>query len=437
MFPHEKIRRKSMLKKLSSLIVIGIINYSYSSFEGYYPKSEPNFQMQTVSVFPKKYDDSRDLLYAGGKIEDRPASEQKVRRPSKVVDCGAVFSLNRGGEGDMESLRRSSFSTSLNVIQSQPYSWGEKLKIIGKGIHVGLLGGIVDSYYTWQKLGEWSEEERIQQLIRVFGYAAVGGVSSYMVIPSMRLSGSREMEDILFEESLKWKWWRLGYLDGRKKVSKALEFPWRTYGELEMEYANEDGSLFGVYSGSGTLIGNQHVLTAAHNFYDRCTRTVSDRVTFYPGKQGNNAPKIISGEEIIVHKQYIDAQTSEQAKEYDIALLKLDAPVQDWGFLAVRTETKENLGSLSITGYPGEKGSFMYTMEGSLNRISNTRMFYDIDTTPGQSGSAVCVAQNGTAPVGVVGVHAYGMGGDPGRKYNSGTHINADYLCKLGNWITI
>src|SRR5690606_31347750 len=73
--------------------------------------------------------------------------------------------------------------------------------------------------------------------------------------------------------------------DRRTRVADTTKYPYRAIGWLEMTFPNGD-----TYTGTGTLIGAYHVLTAAHNLYGQELDGWVKRVTFTPAKNGNSNP---------------------------------------------------------------------------------------------------------------------------------------------------
>jgi V8-like Glu-specific endopeptidase len=72
-------------------------------------------------------------------------------------------------------------------------------------------------------------------------------------------------------------------------------------------------------------------------------------------------------------------------------------------------------------------------MDGKLNRIESNKLFYDIDTTPGQSGSSVCKLDENNVQI-CIGVHTDGRAADPKKKHNSGTYIFPELLAAIESW---
>jgi V8-like Glu-specific endopeptidase len=194
---------------------------------------------------------------------------------------------------------------------------------------------------------------------------------------------------------------------------------------MEMDYGS--GS---IYMGTGTLIGENYVITAAHNLYDRRSGSIPQKITFFPGLRHKKIYAASQADRIIYHPRYMDTN-NKTFKDVDIGIIRLTEPLgKKIGSLGVKTLSNSQLSEISegkkvnVTGYPGDYagGTLMCTMEGPIKEWSQTRFFYDIDTTPGQSGSGVWVEEDGEHAV--VGVHTYGN--DEGKNLNSGTRINDD-----------
>jgi V8-like Glu-specific endopeptidase len=84
----------------------------------------------------------------------------------------------------------------------------------------------------------------------------------------------------------------------------------------------------------------------------------------------------------------------------------------------------------NISGYPGDKPSgTQWYHARRIAQVSTRKVYYDIDTFGGQSGSAVYRIING-ARYGVA-IHAYGTGGGA---YNSATRITRPVFDNLLAW---
>jgi len=225
--------------------------------------------------------------------------------------------------------------------------------------------------------------------------------------------------------------------DRRTKINKPGEYPWRVHGQVEMEYTADNET----YIGSGTLIGNKYVLTAGHNLYDREKRKPPTVVTFYPGRDGKTEPWQSKASKFVVHHRYVNERMEGEAQENDIGVITLSEPLgNEVGYFGtiVLDDSEFNNLMFNITGYPGEKNRHMYTAAGKMAMAAPQRLIYDIDTTGGQSGSAIYSTGPEAAPSDsekhpycafCAGVHTSG-----GYEYNSGTRMNQEKYGLVKEW---
>lgn len=231
--------------------------------------------------------------------------------------------------------------------------------------------------------------------------------------------------------------------DRRRIVSNPQEYPWCVRGQLIMTYFDknptEDPS---EYVGSGTLIEDQYVLTAAHNLYDH-KKGVPDRITFFLGLHGtDNYIAQSSVSHAAITYEYARSLEKEDKKNADIGLVKLKTPIRfSHPFPKIHILEDDNLINTPITvaGYPGM--DYMFFMKGRINDLDQHRMFYDVDTKRGQSGSGVLL-EDGEENY-LIGVHAYGAKREKHGnldkdskeyKYNSATRINENKVNLIEEW---
>ena len=99
-----------------------------------------------------------------------------------------------------------------------------------------------------------------------------------------------------------------------------------------------------------------------------------------------------------------------------------------WIGFAAYSDADLMASHLNISGYPGDKpdGTQWYDHR-STDSVTERKVFYDIDTFGGQSGSAAYRIIDGTRFG--VGIHAYG-----GTSVNSATRINQRRFENLQAW---
>jgi glutamyl endopeptidase len=95
---------------------------------------------------------------------------------------------------------------------------------------------------------------------------------------------------------------------------------------------------------------------------------------------------------------------------------------------------------VNVSGYPADRGAGaeQYHGRNRILRVSERRIFYEVDTYGGQSGSPAWIYEDDESPPLAVGVHAYGVGGTPagyGITANSAPRIIPAILDKLTEWV--
>ncbi len=451
------------VKKLRIILSIAIIHSTLFCYGGPLEEFQPSTFVEPLKFsqwedhnIPVYYNKTKEhsYVYAGESLKNVASkrfsheSAQKFAKTvgeitgiSEAISGGRVFPLL---PNDHLKQLRSKFE------EKQEYKIKDVLiSPVKKVVGVSILGGMVGYYNPYIT---WDEEDYFNRWRNALYVGSTCGILTLAAITTAdpkELLGSREAL-----KSKKW-WWPWSYTD-RRSIVKDQSFPWCVHGELQMEYLHK-GEIISRAWGSGTLIGGQYVLTAAHNFYSKEENrkgtfyVIPDIVSFFPAKSGSYAPfGVAKGEKMIVSEKYINSETIDFAA--DIGILKVGKllgedyltptsinalPGQALGHFAVKYVEEKILkeNKLRITGYPGEKAGKMHTMEGALHRIQDDRLFYDIDTTAGQSGSSIYLNYGGGYTC--AGVHTQGWGSDPYQMYNSGAHITEKHFEIVQEWVKI
>ncbi|RAL22587.1 trypsin-like serine peptidase [Thermoflavimicrobium daqui] len=220
--------------------------------------------------------------------------------------------------------------------------------------------------------------------------------------------------------------------DDRKQVTDTTIFPYSAITSLEITLA--DGRKSGC---TGWLIGPHTVATAGHCIYDTSTDTWMKSVRVYPGRNGSSAPfGSVEGVEL----ESVSGWVNDGDPAYDYGVIHLKENIgYDAGWFGFRWQDETYKGQeATIAGYPGDKyqGTPLYlkTMWQHTSKIlsdTNTRLFYDIDTFGGQSGSPIWQTRSDCGECGI-GVHAYGYGS---QQMNGGTRINQERFNKFKEWV--
>ena len=188
--------------------------------------------------------------------------------------------------------------------------------------------------------------------------------------------------------------------DDRTIVENTTRVPYRFIGKIY--YTNNLGNT--CEGGTGFLVGQNIVLTAAHCAYHKGNTIKS--LTFIPGLNGSVKPY---GEYTVtkvhvpkLYKNEIEIQTGNEytpiMQKYDYAVLELDRNAGvTLGYFGLggygSSYNRNNLEGKNVTvaGYPKDKGGKLYRHKAAVESFNaeGYLIFYSVDTEDGQSGSPV------------------------------------------------
>lgn len=216
--------------------------------------------------------------------------------------------------------------------------------------------------------------------------------------------------------------------DDRVQITATATYPWSVHASLRIT-AN-DGS---QWIGTGWFCGPHTLITAGHCVYIK-NSGVPNRdgwvrsITVIPGRNGAQQP---FGSAVSSNLRTVTGWANSGNQEYDYGAIILSTDLGSttgWlGFGAYSDATL--LASVAnISGYPGDKpaGTQWYHAR-KVTSVGPRKVFYDVDTFGGQSGSGVYRIANGQRFA--VAVHAYG-----GSAANSGTRITSGVYNNLVAW---
>ncbi|MBA8770796.1 trypsin-like serine peptidase [Staphylococcus coagulans] len=205
--------------------------------------------------------------------------------------------------------------------------------------------------------------------------------------------------------------------DDRVRVSNYKDSPYRQVVLLNMTFP--DGK---TYIGSGTMVGDNAVLTAGHNVYSKGVGFAT-KITVYAGVNGQNYEiGKAESKKLMTLKQWQDSEDS----NYDMALITLDSDLgKKTGTLSVTSNMNVN-EPIETSGFPGDKGgNVQYRANGVIKDLTEHNIHYLMDTNPGQSGSSV---RNTNQQV--IGVHTYGN-----VDFNGATRLTALNIDYIKHWM--
>jgi len=207
--------------------------------------------------------------------------------------------------------------------------------------------------------------------------------------------------------------------DDRVKITNTSVYPWRAHASLLITAADNS-----QWIGTAWFIGPHTLATAGHVVNIRGSGVAGrdgwvKRIQVMPGRNGASLPY---GSVTSTNFRSVTGWTTSSSgdENYDYGAIILPTQLGNttgWFGFGVYSDS-DLLGSVgNISGYPGDKPSGTQWYDARrIASVNSRKVYYDIDTAGGQSGSAVYRIVNGQRYA--VAVHAYG-----GATTNSGTRI--------------
>jgi V8-like Glu-specific endopeptidase len=229
--------------------------------------------------------------------------------------------------------------------------------------------------------------------------------------------------------------------DERVRILDTDLAPWRMICALRMRGPTGAGAI-----GTGWLIGPQTVATAGHCvFSNHFFGGWASSIEVIPGLLGAGEEADTRPYGSVTSEQFssVDKWTDTEDADFDIGCIHLTEPKGDEvGWFALGALAPEELVGylVNVSGYPADRGAGNEQYHGSnrVLRVTDRRLFYEIDTYGGQSGAPVWIHEEDGAPPLAVGIHAYGTGGTPEDLKilaNSAPRIIPEVLEKLTEWV--
>lgn len=232
----------------------------------------------------------------------------------------------------------------------------------------------------------------------------------------------------------------------RKKVPDTSQWPYCAHGVVEVWSGNSSNW------GTGTMIGPNLVLTAAHNLYNTRSKQKMDKVFFIPARNGQEEPfGRVQASKFYITKKYEETVEHRKNGEEDYGLLVLDQDLSpQTGYFGLnilsRDQLKEKRVTLYVVGYPGDKvrdenGNYsgqhqLWRSKGKEYRVGENYIYYKdsvIRTYGGNSGGGVYYRDPETQECFIVGVHVHGTTTKDGE--NDATFLTQQRFEQIQEWI--
>jgi glutamyl endopeptidase len=218
--------------------------------------------------------------------------------------------------------------------------------------------------------------------------------------------------------------------DDRIQINPASNYPWRVHCSLLITAADNS-----QWIGTGWFIGPRTVMTAGHCVFIKNSGVPgrdgwARSIQVMPGRSGKALPY---GSITSSNLRSVLGWTRDGNHEYDYGAIILPTDLGNqtgWFGFGVYGDADLLSATANISGYPGDKptGTQWYHAR-RITQVGARKVYYDVDTFGGQSGSAVYRIING-ARYGVA-IHAYGTGGGA---FNSGTRITSPVFNNMLAW---
>jgi glutamyl endopeptidase len=225
------------------------------------------------------------------------------------------------------------------------------------------------------------------------------------------------------------------FADERTRIVTTDQQPWKLICALEI-YAP-----WGTFVGTGWFAGPRTLITAGHCVFDKKQMGGwADKIVVTPGRDRERGPfKSFT----TTRFSTVDAWRARQDADYDIAAIHLEEdvfPATDVFRVGALPDDELQDYLVNVSGYPASPGggTELYWAKNRIRAVTPRRIFYDVDTSGGQSGAPVYIFPDENSRPIVVGIHAYGEGGTPASmnlRVNSAPRIIPEVVTQIQEWI--
>jgi V8-like Glu-specific endopeptidase len=226
----------------------------------------------------------------------------------------------------------------------------------------------------------------------------------------------------------------IGPTDDRVRILDTELAPWRMICALRMRGPSGAGAI-----GTGWFVGPKTIVTAGHCVYS--TQFFGGWASTIEASPGRNGTEFPFGTLKSSRFSSVDRWVEHEDPDFDIGCIHLsEAPGEDVGWFAVGALPPAELEGfqVNVSGYPADRsmGAEQYHHKNRVLRVTERRVFYDVDTFGGQSGAPVWIHETEDAPPLAIGIHAYGIGGSTDDlQANSAPRIIPEVLAQIRSWV--
>ena len=243
--------------------------------------------------------------------------------------------------------------------------------------------------------------------------------------------------------------------DDRERVLATDEYPWCLIACLDIKFPNGE-----VGIGTGWLIGKNKILTAGHCVYDTGKGGWAASITVIPGNDvenpypGNKSDDAPYGKYEAVAMQTTNEWFERRSMTYDVAVIHIDYPIADdlgnFG-ISIYDEDDDLIGQhIRVAGYPmthfpkdeETQGYYkkrvagqMWTHSDKIINVQDGQVFYNLDTSGGQSGAPVMLLGADALGLVAMGIHNYGFNQTDRYHENKASLITLEVWKYIEGWL--
>lgn len=224
--------------------------------------------------------------------------------------------------------------------------------------------------------------------------------------------------------------------DERKRIRDTELSPFRMICSLRIK------APWGEFVGTGWFAGPRTVVTAGHCVFDsQQMGGWAKTIEVTPGHDGDEEPEL--GPYTATRFSSVDTWLESRDPDFDIGAIHLDELVGNatgWFGIGALTDGELTNSYVNVSGYPAMPGGGrqQWWAKNRVRAVTPRRIFYDVDTSGGQSGGPVYRYETEGGEPQVIGIHAYGIGGTPAAinlEVNSAPRMIPEVVEQIRAWI--